>query len=221
LFNCAGRTVQPTPQTSEEIAGLKGKVEALESVQTEDEARIEHRLKIVEDRTIYSDSISFEMQNEIENLLARIELLDKDFSRTSPVNPTREPVALPKLTDEEYRAKYIAALASYQNGEYSEAENAFNSLIQIDANHDLADNCQYWIGEIYYARKNYRQALDEFQKVMNYNNTNKADHALFKMGLCYLNIGDKEQARATFLSHINKYPNSEMYSRSKSYLDQN
>ncbi|NOZ09350.1 MAG: tetratricopeptide repeat protein [FCB group bacterium] len=197
------------------------KVKTLETVQAEEALRMENRLKIVEDRTTFSDSISFEMQNELENLMTRIELLEKNTAKISQGYLRSGETNLPALTDEEYRTKYISALASYQNGEYAVAEKAFHELIQINPLHDLADNSQYWIGEIYYARKNYRQALEEFQKVMDFKDSNKADHALFKIGLCYLNIGDTKQAKATFLTHITKYPNSELYSRSKSYLDQN
>ena len=35
----------------------------------------------------------------------------------------------------------------------------FNFLIQVDDNHDLADNCQYWIGEVYYALNNYNNPV--------------------------------------------------------------
>ncbi len=221
VFNCAGRAVSPGPGTSDKIADLDQEVKNLETIQAEETARLGNRLKIVEDRTIFSDSISFEMQNEIENLMTRIELLEKNTAKVLSGNQQGNSPDLTVLTDEEYRAKYISALASYQNGDYSAAEKAFRELLQINPLHDLADNSQYWIGEIYYARKNYRQALEEFQKVMDFKDTNKADHALFKIGLCYLNLGDTQQARATFLTHVTKYPNSELYSRSKSYLDQN
>ena len=96
--------------------------------------------------------------------------------------------------------------------------DGFNLLIQIDSNHDLADNCQYWIGEVYYSLKEYNRSIKEFEKVFTFPGTNKADDAQFKLGLCYVNIGQIENAKKEFENLLEFYPNSEYYKRSQETL---
>ena len=40
------------------------------------------------------------------------------------------------------------------------------SLIELENINDLTDNCQYWIGEIYYATRDFRNAIDAFDKYL-------------------------------------------------------
>jgi len=75
---------------------------------------------------------------------------------------------------------------------------------------ELADNSQYWIGESYYAQKDYKQALKEFAKVVeNYPKGDKVPAALLKMGFCQQQLGDKPAARSTFKKLIESYPDTE------------
>ena len=134
------------------------------------------------------------------------------------VNKTTKEI--PKITDKEYTAKYIESLSHYQNAEWNLSLNGFNYLIQVDSNHDLADNCQYWIGEVYYAKNDYRRSIKEFEKVSSFPGTNKADDAQFKIGLCYLNIGQIDMARQEFKKLQEFYPNSEYYKKTQDYLQQ-
>ena len=85
-------------------------------------------------------------------------------------------------------------------------------------NHDLADNSQYWIGEIYYALNDYRSSIKEFEKVFSFPGTNKADDAQYKLGLCYMNIGQKDNANKQFNNLMEFYPKSEFNKKAKEYL---
>ena len=127
---------------------------------------------------------------------------------------------LPKISDEEYSTKYIEALAHYQNGEWNMSLDEFNFLIQVDNNHDLADNCQYWIGEVYYALNNYNRSIREFEKVFSFTGNNKSDDAQYKIGLCYMNIGQIGRAINEFKKLLEYYPDSEYYGRSQDYINQ-
>ncbi len=182
--------------------------------------RQDNRIRIVEDRTRYIDSVYFELSQRVQKLEDELEEMKQGVRSGTPEGAELPPVFREKLSDEEYRLRYIDALANYQNGNYDAALKMFRELLVIDTKHDLSDNCQYWIGEIYYAQKDFRKALSEFMKVRNFPGTNKADHALFKIGLCYLNIGDTEKAVENFREHVSLYPNSEHYSTSKKYIDQ-
>ena len=131
---------------------------------------------------------------------------------------SRKKVVIPKISDEEYKTKYIEALSFYQNSEWTLSLDGFRYLLQADMNHELSDNCQYWIGEIYYALTDYRRSIEEFEKVFSFSGTNKADDSYYKLGLCYVNIGQYENAKTELSNLIKFFPNSEYYKRAEELL---
>ena len=57
---------------------------------------------------------------------------------------------------------YHDAFKLLQDGDYAGAERAFKSFVQNNPKHPLAGNAQYWLGETYYARREYQQAMVAF-----------------------------------------------------------
>ncbi len=182
--------------------------------------RLEKKIKILEDRAFYTDSLYFEMVNDLVMVENKITSLLSSYKEMSNLKNMGRMDKTPKITNEEYTAKYIEALSLYQNGEWTKSLDQFTFLINIDANHDLADNCQYWIGEVYYALKDYKRSILEFENVFTFSGTNKADDAQFKLGLSYINIGELDRAREEFKNLLEYYPNSEYYKKTKQYLKQ-
>ncbi|MBC8213717.1 MAG: tetratricopeptide repeat protein [Candidatus Marinimicrobia bacterium] len=180
----------------------------------------ENKIKILEDRATYTDSLYFEILNDLVMIENRITSLTNSYKEMSELRTSGYINDTPSISDEEYREKYIEALSSYQNGDFTKSMDEFAFLIESDATHDLADNCQYWIGEVYYAMKDYKHAIKEFEKVFSFAGTNKDDDAQYKMGLCYLNIGNKQRAKDEFQRLLDYYPNSEYYQKSKNYTNQ-
>jgi len=199
---------------------------ALESIQdglfekeiTNTLIKVQNKIHILEDRTFYTDSLYFELVNDIVMIENEIASLISSFKEMSEISSKKKTRVIPKLTNEEYQTKYIESLSNYQNGEWNLSLDGFKFLIQADSNHDLADNCQYWIGEVYYSLKEYNRSIKEFEKVFTFPGTNKADDAQFKLGLCYVNIGQIENAKKEFENLLEFYPNSEYYKRSQETL---
>ena len=79
---------------------------------------------------------------------------------------------------------------------------------------------QYWVGEVYYSLKNYKRSINEFENVFSFPGTNKADDAQYKLGLCYINIGNKVKAAEEFKRLVEYYPNSEYFKKSQQYINQ-
>ncbi len=119
-----------------------------------------------------------------------------------------------------FKEKYNQALALYNNGNYQRAIDAFNGLLALNASNSLVDNCQYWKGEAYYGLGDYNQAILEFNKVFMFNDSNKLDDAQLKLGLCYMQLGDKQKARSEFEKLLANYPDSEYVERAQRYLSQ-
>ena len=197
------------------------RLDTLSSEYMSSSRRLENRIKIIEDRTTFADSMYFELREDVQKLKDQVYQLNTSQPATGSAAPSTVPVPSGKsLSYEAYHEAYVDALGDYQNGRYDQAKEKFRNLLSIETSYDISDNCQYWMGEIYYAKKDYRQAMTEFEKVFLFSGTNKADHALFKLGLCSLNIGDNTEARNYFERHIQTYPDSELNQRAKQYLEQ-
>jgi len=103
---------------------------------------------------------------------------------------------------------YNAALQAFRAREHGQAVLDFLDFIAKYPRHPLAANAQYWIGEAYYAQRDYRQALVEFQKVFEYGPA-KAPDALVKMGLCWVQLRDVRRAQDLWQRALREYPRSE------------
>src|SRR5258705_2909177 len=113
--------------------------------------------------------------------------------------------------------EYAAALATYRAREHGQAVIDFLDFIAKYPKHPLAGNAQYWIGEAYWAQRDYRQALVEFEKVFEHGSA-KAPDALLKIGLCYLRLSDVPRAQQAWQPLVNDYPKSESASMARSLI---
>ena len=113
--------------------------------------------------------------------------------------------------------EYAAALATYRAREHGQAVIDFLDFIAKYPKHPLAGNAQYWIGEAYWAQRDYRQALVEFEKVFEHG-PQKAPDAQLKIGLCYLRLGDVPRAQQAWQRVVNEYPKSESAAMARSLI---
>ena len=182
--------------------------------------RLRNKVKILEDRAFYTDSLYFEIVNDLVQIENKIVSLTTSYKEMIQLKTTGSIKELPSISDEEYTARYIESLSFYQNGEWNKSLDGFTYLIAVNSSHDLADNCQYWVGEVYYGLKDYKRSISEFEKVFSFPGTNKADDAQYKLGLCYLNINNNTRALEEFTKVIDYYSNSEYYNKAKQYIKQ-
>jgi len=90
---------------------------------------------------------------------------------------------------------YNAAYEDYLRGNFDLAIQGFRDYASRYPSTDLADNALYWIGECYYSKKSFKEAIDAFTQLLNtYKTSDKAAAALLKKGLAYLELGDRSQA---------------------------
>ncbi|MCP4723832.1 MAG: tetratricopeptide repeat protein, partial [bacterium] len=158
----------------------------------------------------------------------RSELLLKDQRINELEEKTRDeqgtteekPAAVrPVKTMTGYELSYSQALDLFKRRKYRESIGGFSSLLANDKNNSYSDNCQYWIGECYFALRNYHEAVVAFEKVFTFLNSNKDDDAQIKLGICYFRLNDKERAKLEFEKLIRNYPKSEYVGRATNYLN--
>lgn len=104
---------------------------------------------------------------------------------------------------------YKDALNKFYYQRYSDAVEIFEKLISEQPKHYLAGNIQYWIGESYYALRQYKKAFNAFNMVFNTNAFDKYDDTQLKLGFCYFKMGKMRSAVGEFQNLLTYYPNSE------------
>ena len=188
-------------------------------------AQMQMKVKLNKDRvdkyTMFFDSVRFDMNqkyvildNEVSTLRkALVEYMsssDDEYSKSTT----------PKISDQEYRKLYSQYYKYYINEEYDNSIRGLQDLLVADKTHDLSENCQYWMGEAYFAKGDYEIALETFKQVFNFPNEKKEDDAQLKIGICYIKIGDNSKAKKELQNYIDQYPRGEFVSKAKSYLTQ-
>jgi TolA-binding protein len=122
------------------------------------------------------------------------------------------------VMNSEYGLAYQDALDDFYVRRFDSAIRKFRELIANNDNHPLADNCQYWIGESYFAMGRYYEAVAEFQKVYAFAKSNKTNDAQLMIGIAFMKSGEKDMARAelTMLTSFN--PQSDSARKAQKYL---
>lgn len=202
------------------LLGVEGEGEQRPAVLTAPE-QLAARIASLESALMSRESEINELKAELVLKDERIEELATPFGGgriVSPPSPARM-TTVPR-NFREFESEYQRTLNLYHATRYREGIGGFQQLLVTDMNNSLSDNCQYWMGECYYALKDFRQAVVEFEKVFTFANSNKDDDAQLKLGLCYINLGDATQARVEFNRLLTNYPDSEYVGRAQHYLGQ-
>lgn len=135
---------------------------------------------------------------------------------TAPTAPEREasvarpspaPVQPPAVAKE--TELYENSLALFRNGRHEEAIAGFRGFLRTHPKSDQAENAHFWIGESYYALRQYEQAILAYQEVIkNYPKGSKAANATLRQGMAFLEINDKTSAKLLLDRVTKNYPNT-------------
>ena len=111
------------------------------------------------------------------------------------------------IPNSDAQSLYEQGYGSILQRDYGAAETAFRQLIAAYPNDPLAGSAQYWIGESYYVRGQYKSAADAFLKgYKKYKSGDKAPDTLLKLGMSLAELGQKDAACSTFGELTAKYP---------------
>lgn len=130
--------------------------------------------------------------------------------KAKPPKAEPKPKAEAEPDDGDVAVAYEEAVARVKADDHDGAIAALRAFLVDYPRHDLADNAQYWLGEVYYDAKDWARALVEFRAtVEQYPKGNKVPDALLKMGYCYASLGQKAKARAALEQVVETYPKSQ------------
>ena len=181
-------------------------------------SELNNKITSLEEKSNYIDSSNSKIYLSLISIEDNINMLSTTYNEIAQISYTNDIKDIPLITDEDFKDRYIESLALYQNGEWEKSLEGFKYLLTIGMNNELLDNCQYWLGEIYYKLKKYHFAIEEFKKVFLYTNSNKIDDALYKLSKSYSHLGDEINSNKVLVELVENHRDSEYVKKAKELL---
>ena len=162
--------------------------------------------------------------NQIENLERRQRDLYVDLdTRLRKLEQAQAALADKVTAPEREAAKekeaYEGALNQFRQNNFGAAIAAFQGFMSTYSSSQLVPSAQYWIGNAYYALRDYKSAIAAQQKVLaNWADNAKAPDAMLNIASSQGELGDAKSARETLQQLIKKYPTSPAAEQAKQRL---
>lgn len=150
------------------------------------------------------------MANDLENAQKR----QKDFyvdldGRLRKVEPP-PPGEPPRPPSADEQQAYENGLALVKSSNYQSAVATFQQFLKSYPNSQLAPSAQYWVGNSYFALRDFRSAIAAQQRVLDtWPKDAKAPDAMLNIASSQVELKDTKGARATLEDLMNKYPQSD------------
>lgn len=126
-----------------------------------------------------------------------------------PVPTPAPPMAAPaaEVSPEQQFAVYERALNDYHGQRYAQAREAFGDFLRQFPTSTYANNAQFYIGQCFYAERQYEDAIAAYQVVIDrYPRGTKRPSALLKMGYAKEQLGDRVEAKRLLQRVVDEYP---------------
>jgi tol-pal system protein YbgF len=187
------------PLNSRDVTDLKGEVAQLQIECKElKQNRADLHAKI--DFVVNSLESLNALVHELQNKISLLNQIIKDF-KPDLDNKTNS-IALPD-------SLYQSAYSDYISSNYELAYSGFKSFIEKYPNAELAAQAQFYLGECFYSRKMWSNAIKEYEKVEGiYSKSNLLASAQLKIALCYEKLGSKQEAVKLFSLIVDNFPKS-------------
>jgi tol-pal system protein YbgF len=199
-------------ELSRDIENLSKSITALREETNRTRADVISELSSFREQAIYLrnqlDDTGSRMSRLMQNVEGQPGTAPSPDSLQSPEpesgNDGSEPSAIQPKT------LYDASYLDLSRRNYDLALSGFQEYLRLFPQSELADNAQYWIGEIYYARNDYERALKEFLRVeANYPAGRKVPAALLKAGYCLQELRRQADAKQIYEKIRQKYPQTQ------------
>ena len=204
-----------------ELDGLRVDLQSMQG-RTGDQERINDELR--QDLTLLRDELSLQVADH-EQRLAKLDAGMAAASAAPPaVSPSPTPAVAPPVATtpagESAPELYDRALKKIrEEQDFKAGRELMEAFLKRYPEHDLAVNAAYWIGETYYAEKNYEQAILQFEEIIQkYGDHPKVASAMLKQALAFESTGDQATAKLLLQRVIERYPLSDEAGKAKQKL---
>ena len=126
-----------------------------------------------------------------------------------PLPPPAASMPSANASDASTKQAYESAYGFLLQQDFASAEAAFDDFLKRYPNDSLAGNAQYWLGETYFARGQYKPAASAFLKgYQTYARSAKAPDSVLKLAMSLDKLGQKDAACASYAELTAKFPNA-------------
>ena len=138
-------------------------------------------------------------------------------ARVATVIPSGAPGVAPAESAES--RDYEAAYNLFKTAKYQSAISQFRTFLKNYPNSSLAPSAHYWIGNSYYALRDFKNAIDAQEKlIILFPGSAKAPDAMLNIASSQQEMNKKPAAKKTLESLISKYPGSDAAEKAKRRL---
>lgn len=175
-----------------EIAKLRGQVEVLVNLAEQNEKR---------QKDLYLD---------IDTRLRKLERPAEGTASSGDRPPAEASVSAAETKS------YEAALNQFKLGNYPLAISTFQGFLVTYPQSKLAPSAQYWIGNAYYAQRDFKNAIAAQQRVVaQWPDDPKAPDALLNIASSQEAAGDRRGAQKSLETLLQRYPSSQAAASAK------
>ncbi len=114
---------------------------------------------------------------------------------------------------------YTSAYRDYLGGKNDLAMQEFTDYLKYFSKTQFAPNAQFYIGEIYFRKQDYDNALKAFDAVLeHYSDNNKTPDAHYMKGMSLMQSGKNDSAAREFRDVYTRYPDADVAAKAKARL---
>ena len=191
-----------------------GKLEEIENLIKNLENKIDlintdfdQRIKNIKENYERIENFSEEKVSTINNSGKETKLFDNSELNTSgDIEKETKTDNESEIDEKELKSRYENAIKLLWAADYDNALSELRNLKNFNPI-DLMPNIQYWLGEVYYAKKDFNQAVIEFgEGLKQYPDSIKGPDNMLKLGLSFSNLNQKVDACNVLYELEIKYP---------------
>jgi tol-pal system protein YbgF len=178
----------------------------------QDLAKLRGQIEVLANQTETRERRQKDLYVDLDNRLRRLEQTQTQLQ--DKLNQGERSAAAEKQA-------YETALNQFKLGNYQLSITSFQNFMTNFSSSELLPSAQYWIGNAYYAMRDYKSAIAAQQKVVRLWPENaKAPDALLQIASSQAEIGQTNAARETLRTLVKKYPSSSASEQAKQRLSQ-
>jgi tol-pal system protein YbgF len=149
------------------------------------------------------------LQQQVTETQGVLQSLDAKVAGGTPVSPITAPTTSnspPPSAD----VLYTSALRDFQGGKNDLARQQFLDYLKYYPETDLASNAQFYLAEILYRQRQFREAVPEYDRVLdNYPKSFKLAAARLKKALALVELGQRTSAMRELREVERRHPGTE------------
>jgi tol-pal system protein YbgF len=178
----------------------------------QDMAKLRGQIEVLANQAEMLDRRQKDLYVDLDNRLRRIEQTQTQI---------QDKMSQGERSAAAEKQAYETALNQFKLGNYQLSITNFQNFMTNFSSSELLPSAQYWIGNAYYAMRDYKSAIAAQQKVVRLWPENaKAPDALLNIASAQTELGQSREARETLRALVKKYPSSSASEQAKQRLAQ-